>query len=96
MSKPQTSSSKRCNVPVNAQSFKQVGETLEWITHLKIFALSDMYLTIFSLAKRINQVISFQLMTERARALVEDGLTTDVKLIEAFATEVCLNHHYTS
>lgn len=96
MSKPQTSLSKGCNVPVSAESFKRVGETLEWITHLKIFALSDVCLTIFSLAKRINQIISSQLMTERSRALAEDGLTTPVKLIEAFATEGCLNHHYIS
>lgn len=53
------------------------------------------------LAKRINQVISSQAMAERARALrerieAEDGLTTAVRLIEAFATEVCLNYHYTS
>ncbi len=42
------------------------------------------------LAKRINQVISSQSMTEKARALMEkikteDGLTTAVTLIEAFA-----------
>ena len=53
------------------------------------------------LAKRINQVISSQVMVERARVLMErieaeDGLTTAVDLIEAFATKVRLNHHYTS
>ena len=53
------------------------------------------------LAKRINQVISSQSMAEKAKALMkkiemEDGLTTAVRLIEAFATEFCLNHHYTS
>ena len=53
------------------------------------------------LAKRIDQVISSQAMAERARVLMErieteDGLTTAVKLIEAFAAEVCLNYHYTS
>ena len=53
------------------------------------------------LAKRINQVISSQSMTERAKALMEnikteDGLTNAVRLIEGFATKICLNHHYTS
>ena len=53
------------------------------------------------LAKRINHVISSQSMAESAKTLMdrieaEDGLTTAVKLIETFATEVCLNHHYTS
>ena len=53
------------------------------------------------LAKRINQVISSRSMAEKARALMEeikmeDGLTTAVMLIEAFATEVFANHYYTS
>lgn len=46
------------------------------------------------LAKRINQVISSRSMAEKAKTLMqqiemEDGLTTAVRLIEAFATEVC-------
>ena len=53
------------------------------------------------LAKRINQVISSQSMVKKAKALMEkiemeDGLTTAVRLIEAYATEFCLNHHHTS
>ena len=53
------------------------------------------------LAKRINQVISSQLMAERARALMEDiemedGLTTAIRLIEAYGTEVCPNRPHTS
>ena len=53
------------------------------------------------LAKRINQVISSRSMAEKARALMEeikmeDGLTTAVMLIEAFATEVFPNRYYTS
>ena len=53
------------------------------------------------LAKRINQVISSRSMAEKARALMqkiemEDGLTTAARLIEAYATEFCLNHHCTS
>ncbi len=52
------------------------------------------------LAKRINRVISSQSMAERAKALMEkikmeDGLTTAVRLIEAYATKVCLNRHHT-
>ena len=53
------------------------------------------------LAKRINQVISSQSMAEKAKALMEkiemeDGLTTAVRLIEAHATKICPDHHYTS
>ena len=53
------------------------------------------------LAKRISQVISSQSMAEKAKALMkkiemEDGLTAAVRLIETYATEFCLNHHYTS
>ena len=53
------------------------------------------------LAKRINQVISSQSMVEKAKALMEkiemeDGLTTAVRLIEAHATKMCPDHHYTS
>ena len=52
------------------------------------------------LATRINQVTSSQSMTETAKVLMkkiemEDGLTTAVKLIEAFATKVCPDPHYT-
>ena len=53
------------------------------------------------LAKRINRVTSSQSMAEKAKALMEkiemeDGLTTAVRLIEAYATEFCLNHPHTS
>ena len=53
------------------------------------------------LAQRINQVISSRSMAEKANALmekieVEDGLTTAVGLIEAYATEFCLSYHNTS
>ena len=53
------------------------------------------------LAQRINQVISSRSMMEKAKALmkkieVEDGLTTAVGLIEAYATESCLSYHNTS
>ena len=53
------------------------------------------------LAKRINQVISSRSMAEKAGTLMEeikmeDGLTTAIMLIEAFATEVFPNRYHTS
>ena len=58
--------------------------------------LHRQHMTPKRLANRINQVISSRSMAKKAKALMqkiemEDGLTTAVRLIEAFATEVCPN-----
>ena len=95
-----------CRAGVPSITVPHLGDQLYWGYTLhkigvapKPFHRQDM--TPKRLAKHINQVISSRSMAERARALMEeikteDGLTTAVKLIEAFATEVCLNHPYTS